>query len=271
MRLVIVILGIVCLAHRAAPFTSLGASRGLQARRAFRLREKQSDNDTDPSTIDDDGLRVEKVEDPERRNLIINAVGAGLLLSSGVASAQLYVSQVYTPGGFQRLPSMQFVAALGDPNAREGMGADQWGIWRDDPGPRGVWLRNFDKLEQADYVAPVGWKFDTADWWLEEHGIIMEAPQFPVPAGRYLVTGGRMVTTGLTIGADGSWKLDEGKLYDVTHLPCRSARYRPNDGGGSPYTAKGSDFPVIPGAEMPKVPGCDKQDYAVLFLVGKAT
>lgn len=98
----------------------------------------------------------------------------------------------------------------------------------------------------------------------------MEAPKFPVPPGRYLVTGGRMVTTGLTIGKDGSWKLDEGKLYDVTHLPCRSARYTPNAANGSPYTAQQSDFPVTPGAEMPKVEGCDKQDYAVLFLVGKA-
>jgi len=97
----------------------------------------------------------------------------------------------------------------------------------------------------------------------------MESPQFPMPPGRYLVTGGRMVTTGLTIEKDGSWKLDEGKLYDVTHLPCRSARYRPTEGGG-PKTADLRDFPVAPGAEMPKVAGCDKQDYAVLFLVGKA-
>ena len=27
------------------------------------------------------------------------------------------------------------------------------------------------------------------------------------------------------------------------------------------------DFPVKPGAEMPPIPGCQKQDYAVLFVL----
>ena len=135
-------------------------------------------------------------------------------------------------------------------------------------------MRAFKDLQQSGGVAPAGWKFDAKDWWLEEHGLIMEAPEFPVPPGRYLVTGGRQVTTVLTVNpkdADGNqnWMLDDGaKLYDVTHLPCRSARYTPNSGGGSPVTAKQSDFPVAPGAEMPAVQGCDKQDYAVLFVVG---
>ena len=105
-------------------------------------------------------------------------------------------------------------------------------------------------------------------------GLIMESPSFPVPPGRYLVTGGRSVTTGLTVQADGSWKLDEGTLYDVTHLPCRSARYNPidddNGAAGSPAAARLSDFPVRPGAEMPPIPGTKKQDYAVLFVIGKA-
>jgi hypothetical protein len=104
----------------------------------------------------------------------------------------------------------------------------------------------------------------------------MEAPRFPFPPGRYLVTGGRMVTTGLTIEASGQWKLDDDHtLYEVTHLPCRAARYRPAGAGdsandGSPATARQTDFPVQPGAAMPAVPGCAKQDYAVLFLLGKA-
>ena len=96
----------------------------------------------------------------------------------------------------------------------------------------------------------------------------MPPPSFPVPPGRYVVTGGREVTTVLTIRDGGAWKLDNGELYDVTHLPCRSARYTPNADGGSPKTAKISDFPVRPGAQMPSVPGCDKQDYAVLFVIG---
>ena len=118
----------------------------------------------------------------------------------------------------------------------------------------------------------IGWKFDKNDWWLEEHGLIMEAPTFPLSPGRYLVTGGRLITTILTIGTDGkSWTLDKGSLYDVTHLPCRSARYTPGNTNvvGSPLTARQRDFPVTPGAEMPSVDGCNKVDYAVLFVIGK--
>jgi hypothetical protein len=144
------------------------------------------------------------------------------------------------------------------------------GIWRVDPGPRGVRLNNYAALEANGGVARAGWKFDKNDWWMEEHGLIMEAPEFPMPAGMYRVTGGRETTATLTIGADGSWALDEGaKLYDVTHLPCRSARYTP-DGDGSPATARQSDFPVTPGGAMPAVPGTSKRDYAVLFVTAIA-
>ena len=78
-----------------------------------------------------------------------------------------------------------------------------------------------------------------------------------------LVTGGRETTTVLTVD-NGKWALDSGKLYDVTHLPCRAAKYT----GGSPAQARQSDFPVTPGAAMPPVSGTKKQDYAVLFIVG---
>ena len=45
-------------------------------------------------------------------------------------------------------------------------------------------------------------------------------------SGKYLVTGGREVTTTLTVHADGKWELADGAtLYAVTHLPCRTARY----------------------------------------------
>jgi hypothetical protein len=109
----------------------------------------------------------------------------------------------------------------------------------------------------------------------------MESPTFPLPAGRYLVTGGRETTTGLTVNEKGDWKLDDGAtLYDVTHLPCRAARYHPiTDASatssittttGSPAAARLSDFPVKPGAIMPSIPGTNKQDYAVLFIIGKA-
>lgn len=191
---------------------------------------------------------------------------------------------------FQRFPQIRFIAALGDPKASSGTGSETWGLWRDDPGPRGVFLRNFDaSIASHNNVAPAGWKFDNNDWWVEEHGLIMSTPdplprksldrsnQQVLPYKRYVVTGDREVTTIMTVFADGRWELEKGSLYDVTHLPCRSARYTtpPKNAGGSgsnscqPASAKGSDFPVKPGAEMPGVPGCDKQDYAVLFVLGE--
>ena len=93
----------------------------------------------------------------------------------------------------------------------------------------------------------------------------MEKPE-PLPAGRYMVTGGREVTTLLTVEDNGSWNLAEGCLQDVTHLPCRSARYVPLDAGASPGSANPGDFPVRPGGAMPDVSGCKRQDYWVVFV-----
>ena len=178
---------------------------------------------------------------------------------------------------FKRIPT-QFIAALGDPAATAGSGAQSWGLWRVDPGPRGVWLDNYEQLKAAGGAAPAQWQFDSSDWWVEENGLIMEKPDFPVPPGKYVVTGDREVTTVLTVhpmDQDGAqrWELDNGaKLYDVTHLPCRSARYTPAKGAGScsPAKAQMTAFPVAPGAAMPPVEGCNKQDYAVLFVIGVA-
>ncbi len=178
---------------------------------------------------------------------------------------------------FERI-STQYIAALGNPDARSGTGAERWGIWRKDPGPRGVWLRRFDRLKTSGGVAPAKWTFDQKDWWLDENGLIMEKPDFTLPAGQYLVTGDRETLSVLTVhpkDAKGamSWDLDFGaKLYDVTHLPCRSARYMPVSAESvcSPERALKNAFPVQPGHSMPTVPGCLKQDYAVLFVVGKA-
>jgi hypothetical protein len=172
----------------------------------------------------------------------------------------------------------QFIAALGDPGAQSGTGAQHWGLWKDDPGPRGVALRNYGRLVKAGGVAPARWTFDGADWWLEENGLIMEKPQFPLLPGRYLVTGARGKNAVLTIhsaGPDGDrrWELDGGAtLHDVTHLGCRSARYRPAAGPDSctPARATQSAFPVAPGAAMPPVEGCRKQDYSVLIVIGVA-
>ena len=196
------------------------------------------------------------------------AVAVGLMLAvAGGARAEQ---------GFDPVPT-QFIAALGGPGDTAGVNAAEWGLWRKDPGPRGVWLRLYPALSAAG-MAPAGWTFDGADWWLEEHGLIMEPPVFGLEPGAYLVTGGREVTTTLTIyprDADGAqrWALADGAtLGDVTHLACRSARYTPQASGAacSPANAAQSSFPVTPGAAMPPVQACAKQDYAVLFLVGVA-
>ena len=167
---------------------------------------------------------------------------------------------------FKRVQT-QFIAAAIDPVHGEGMlsssgnGTSSWGIWRVDPGPRGVRLGDYPRLDRSGGKAPAGWQFDKGDWWLEEHGLIMEKPDFPLPPGKYEVTGGREVTTILTVHEDERWELADGaKLYDVTHLPCRAARYKPSeDGDGSPATADSGQFPVTPGGPMPPVRGCDKQ------------
>jgi hypothetical protein len=192
----------------------------------------------------------------------------GLLTMTGPVGAK-------SPTTFKRIP-LQYIVALGDPSANSGSGAESWGLWRHDPGPRGCRLESYDQLQAAGGVAPAQWKFDRTDWWLEEHGLIMEKPEFPLAPGKYVVTGGRKVTAVLTVSPsdkDGvqRWELDQGaKLFDVTHLPCRAARYRPaaNDNACSPDKASKAEFPVAPGAAMPSVEGCHKKDYAVLFVIG---
>ncbi len=169
----------------------------------------------------------------------------------------------------------QYIAALGDPKATAGSGAQSWGLWSQDPGPRGCKLDRYPELK-ATGVAPSQWKFDAADWWLEEHGLIMEKPTFPLPAGKYLVTGDRTVTTVLTIhpkdkNGHQRWELADGAtLYDVTHLGCRSARYTPatTNKECSPANVRTTGFPVKPGGAMPAVNGCRQQDYTVLIVVG---
>ena len=176
---------------------------------------------------------------------------------------------------YTRIPT-QYIAALGDPKSKSGTGAEAWGLWAVDPGPRGVRLSRYASLKAAGGVAPAQWRFDAADWWLEENGLIMEPPSFPVPAGKYVVTGDREVTAVLTVhpkDASGAtrWELDQdATLYDVTHLKCRSARYTPAAGKNScsPEKASQNDFPVTPGAAMPPVESCNKQDYEVLIVIG---
>ncbi len=203
---------------------------------------------------------------------VLLAIG---LVTTIFASGQPSHADNNPPTIFKHIP-LQYIVALGDLKATSGTGAETWGLWKQDPGPRGCKLENYEALKTTG-VAPQQWKFDQSDWWLEEHGLIMEKPEFPLPPGQYVVTGGRKVTSILTVfptDQDGTarWELSKGaKLYDVTHLPCHAARYTPTGGGScSPEKVQGSAFPVAPGVAMPSVEGCNKQDYAVLFVTGVA-
>ncbi|CAE7259028.1 DEK1 [Symbiodinium microadriaticum] len=206
-----------------------------------------------------------------------SALGRRGLLASlpGIAVSSPAVAQE-SKVEWKQLRDIQYIAALSDPSASSGTGAENWGLWRKDPGPRGVKLYNYDKLMARGGVAPAKWEFDKNDWWLEEHGLIMEKPEsFPLPPGKYMVTGDREVTTTLTVSekdASGAqkWSLGKGKLYDVTHLPCRSARYTPGGGSCQPTNDLELQFPVRPGESMPPQTGCNKQDYAVLFVLAVA-
>lgn len=209
----------------------------------------------------------------QRRSMLVAA-------TTGAAGALWTLSALSADGDkskFRRIPT-QFIAALGDPGANSGTGAQTWGVWPVDPGPRGVRLSQFAQLQKAGGVAPDGWKFDNKDWWVEEHGLIMEQPTFPVTPGTFLVTGDRAISTSLTIHpADKNgvsrWALgDRATLHDVTHLGCRAARYMPATAGAacSPVNVPQTAFPVEPGGAMPPVAGCAQQDYAVLIVIGVA-
>ena len=155
--------------------------------------------------------------------------------ATGLAAAFLAPTSLKAAVNFKPIPT-QFLAALADPTANKGTGAETWGLWTVDPGPRGVRLSAFEQLKGNGNVAPAGWSYDSAHWWLEEHGLIMEEPAPEVPAGRYMVTGDRTIQSVLTIfpkDANGSqaWELADGAtLYDVTHLRCRAARYTASAG-----------------------------------------
>ncbi len=231
-------------------------------------------------------LRTIRVRTPSQRGTVLeptrrtqHLIGRACLATAFLVTMVAVGQSVHAEGGgqtrFQRIPT-QFIAALGDPDATSGSGAQSWGLWPLDPGPRGIRLNSYDQLKDAGGVAPARWRFDGTDWWLEEHGLIMEQPEFPVPPRKYVVTGDREVTTVLTIHpadktGDRRWELDNGAtLYDVTHLACRSARYRPatGDSSCSPANVQKTAFPVAPGGAMPPVEGCKKQDYAVLLVIG---
>ena len=193
-----------------------------------------------------------------------------LLISPQPVFADDYQSR-FTP-----VRPAHYIAVLAEPDANSGDNAQTWGYWPLDPGPRGVKLHHYDQLLASGGVAPAQWQFDSTAWWLEENGLIMEAPVFPLPPGEYLVTGGREVLSALIVhpaDATGNqrWELEhDATVHDVTHLGCRSAVYTAAsaDTACTPENAPRDAFRVEAGQPMPPVAGCNKQDYAVLIVIG---
>ena len=136
----------------------------------------------------------------------------------------------------------------------------------------------YEELKARDYVHLAGWRFDVDDWWLDENGILMKHPDFPMPPGIYLVSNGEDKAGLLTVEEPDerggqAWSLSrETTIADVTHGPCRSARYTPlgEFGSCSPADVDQSIFPLQLGDQPPEVPGCHRTQYAVLIVIGVA-
>ena len=199
----------------------------------------------------------------DRRSLLLSMLGAA-------------ASPAFAAGkkDYKQAP-IHFIAALGAADATYGSGAQNWGIWYGDPATRSIWLSMYPLIRQMGGFTPANWRIEEDDWWLDENGLIMLPPEFPIPPGRYLVTGDRELTTHLTIeepdaNADMKWSLDEGELYDVTHLPCRASRYTPLGDTGTclPTGADFGQFPIPVGQPLPQVAACNKKDYSVLIVIG---
>jgi hypothetical protein len=109
-----------------------------------------------------------------------------------------HYSPLYAQTTYRRIP-LQYIASLAPADATSGTGAETWGLWRVDPGPIGVWLRFYQLLQKAGNIAPSGWRFDIDDWWLDENGLIMKSPEFPMLSGQYYVTNGQEHISLLTV------------------------------------------------------------------------
>src|SRR2546422_2387958 len=91
----------------------------------------------------------------ERRNSMSRALMAvGLFMMMAVLGQSAHAAR-YDPAKFRRI-SPQYIAALADPTATSGNYAESWGLWRLDPGPRGVRLDGYARLKAAG-IAPARW------------------------------------------------------------------------------------------------------------------
>ena len=142
-------------------------------------------------------LRILSVRTPSKQGTVLLPTrGTMLLISRACLATALLVmmaaldQSVHAEDGghtrFQRI-STQFIAALGTPGATSGSGAQLWGLWALDPGPRGVRLSSFKQLEEGGGVAPARWKI----------------PKIP----HRLVAGGTRPHNGAAEHSDPSWQI----------------------------------------------------------------
>ena len=112
-----------------------------------------------------------------RRSFLVAGTAVAAMAALAAVVAPLAHAGGETRTRFKRIPT-QYIAALSDPYANSGSNAQSWSLWRQDPGPRGVSLDHYERLKAAGGVAPAQWKFESTDWWLEEHGLNMEQPEW---------------------------------------------------------------------------------------------
>ena len=80
---------------------------------------------------------------------------AMLMRAAALLAAALFCQSASAETSFKPVPT-QYIAALADPGANSGTGAEKWGIWRLDPGPRGVRLGSYDWPPMAAQRPPAG-------------------------------------------------------------------------------------------------------------------
>ena len=97
---------------------------------------------------------IETNSDGKRRFLSKN-LPRSLFLSSALIGLTYLGLANAAPPGFKRIP-IQFIAALGDPKSNSGTNVNEWGLWPVDPGPRGVYLRDYERslAKKKDGKAP---------------------------------------------------------------------------------------------------------------------
>ena len=77
----------------------------------------------------------------------------GIGLAVTAAALILTTLPAHAETNFVRIPT-QYIAALADPQASSGTDAETWGLWEIDPGPRGVYLKDYVDLVANAAVAP---------------------------------------------------------------------------------------------------------------------